>query len=64
MKLLYIVLVALALFLSALGGMADIQGRPGVPITVGKKRYLISKAHLYHDSLFLLLLVLVLKVAF
>jgi len=64
MKLLYIILVALSLFFSALAGMADIQGRPGVPITVGKKRYLLSKAHLWHDSLFLLLLIIVLKVAF
>ncbi len=64
MKLLYIVLVALALFLSALGGMADIQGNPGVPITFRKKRYLVSKAHLWHDSLFLLVLVVVLKIAF
>ena len=64
MKLLYIILVALAIFLSALAGMADVQGRPGVPVTMGKKRYLISKAHLYHDSLFLLILVVVLKVAF
>ena len=64
MKLLSIILVALALFLSAIGGMADIQGKPGVPITIGKKRYLMTKQHLWHDSLFLLLLVVVLKVAF
>ena len=64
MKLLYILLLALSLFLSFIAGMADIQGRPGVPITVGKKRYLLSKAHLWHDSLFLLLLIIVLKVAF
>jgi hypothetical protein len=64
MKLLYIVLVALAFFLSALAGMADIQHKPGVPISIGKRRYVLTKEHLWHDSLFLLILAVVLKVAF
>ena len=64
MKLLNIILVSLAFFLSALAGMADIQHNPGIKITIGNKKYLLSKQHLWHDSLFLLLLVLVLKVAF
>ena len=64
MKLLNIILVALAFFLSILGVKADMQNNPGVRITIEKKRYLVSKGQLYHNSLFLLLLVLVLKVAF
>ncbi len=64
MNLLYVLLVALSLFLSALAGSADLKGRQSVPVTIGKRRFIVSKEHLYHDSLYLLVLVIVLKVAF
>jgi len=64
MKLVYILLVALSLFLSALAGSADLKGQKGMPVTWGKRRYIITKEHLWHDSLYLLILVIVLKVAF
>jgi hypothetical protein len=64
MKLLYIILVALSLFFSALAVKSDLQSNPGVAVTFNRKRYLLSKAQLYHNSLYLLILVLVLKVAF
>jgi hypothetical protein len=64
MNFIYLILLILSIYLSMTAGLADLRQRRSVAFAWGKKTYHVSTSHLWHDSLYLLLLIIALKVAF
>ena len=65
MNYLYIFLITLSIILTILGGITDLKNnRNSINQTFTILGYNPSKEHLWHDSLFLLVLAITIKVVF